>query len=404
MTVGERLDLAVERLVFRGLGLARHAGEVVFVAGVAPGERVRARVTRLHRRFAEAELLEVLVPSPNRIVPCCRLDNGQLTPGCVYDHLAYPAEVAAKQAQLEEFLRPLPGDANRAILPPCASPRASHYRNKIVLHAARAPGEQRPRLGYVGDDNRSVVDLPACPLAREPINAALAELRAADAARLPRDGQRLTLRWTAADGGVVCWRDGAPRHAPLTEMTPFGRVATPLDGFYQVNPEVADALVRQVVAWCAADGGGRPLLDLYCGVGVFALAGAKAGLTPVAGVESGRAAVDAARANAIAHRVAARFFCRTVAQAAAANFDGFDLRAATVIVDPPRQGLEPEATAALAARKPPRLCYVSCDPATLARDLRLLLASAYQLRRARLFDMFPRTACFETAVWLTLDG
>jgi len=400
MTVGERLDLVVETVVFRGHGLARHAGQVVFVAGTAPGERVRVCVAHLHRRFVEAELVEVLEASPDRCDPCCRLPDGNRVPGCVYDHLAYPAEVALKQRQLDDFLRRLPGGAEMTMLPPLASPRPLHYRNKIVLHAARLPPDQRVLLGYVGDDNRRVLDLPACPLAREPINDALAAFRASEASRRLRHDQQVTFRWTPANG-AVWWTDAAPRVEPLTDQAPFGPVQTPADGFYQVNPEVADALVRQVTSWCETSGGaGQPLLDLYCGVGLFAIAGARAGATPVAGVESGRAAVAAAQANARTHGVEASFHCQTVAQSGQLGFDGFPLTGATVIVDPPRQGLEPEAVAALIAGKPPRLCYVSCDPATLTRDLKLLLPAGYALRRAQLFDMFPRTAHFETVVWL----
>lgn len=401
MTVGDRLDLVVETVVYRGRGLARHAGQVVFVAGVAPGERVRVRITRLHRQYAEALLLEVLEPAATRCQPCCRLPDGTLVPGCVYDHLAYPAELAVKQGQLEGFLRRLPGNDGLAFLPPVASSRELHYRNKIVLHAARPPTAQAPLLGYVGDDNRLVVDLPTCPLARDPINAALTHFRASDDFRRLRTEQDVTFRWTPAEG-AVWWTDTSPRLTPLTEQTPFGPVQTPADGFFQVNPEVADALVHHVTTWCLSAGGaGQPLLDLYCGIGVFALASALAGAGIVAGIEAGRAAVAAARTNARTYGVSADFRCQTVAQAAHTRFGGFDLADATVVVDPPRQGLEPGVAAALAALKPPRLCYVSCDPATLTRDLKVLLAAGYAPQQARLFDMFPRTAHFETVVGLT---
>ena len=142
------------------------------------------------------------------------------------------------------------------------------------------------------------------------------------------------------------------------------------------------------------------VLDLYCGTGIFALACAKAGARHVTGIEAQPAAITAANENASVQNIPATFLCQTLIEAALEKFNGLDLTHTTVIVDPPRQGLEPEVAQALAQAQPPRLCYVSCDPATLTRDLRILRPAGYAIRKARLFDMFPRTAHFETVVWL----
>ena len=402
ITPGDLLDLTVETVAYRGSGIARHEGCVVFVAGVAPGERVRVRVDRLRRNYAEARLLAVLASAPERIAPCCRLADGTRVPGCVYDHLAYPAEVALKHRQAGEFLGLLPGAAGARILPAVPSPADRHYRNKIVLHAQRARrGLPALVLGYLGDDNRTVVDIPACPLACAPINEALAAFRVSREFGRQPDGGSDTFRWTAADG-VRRWSGGdAPPAERLTEETPLGPVAVPAGAFHQVNPGLAPALVRQVSEWFGEAGGaGADVLDLYCGVGAFGLACGRAGARRVVGIETGRDAVAAARDNARRHAIPAVFHCRTAAEAAAGGFDGVALGAATVVVDPPRQGLEPAVTAALARLRPARILYVSCDPATLARDLRALLPAGYELRVWRVFDLFPRTAHFETVVWL----
>lgn len=410
MTTGDELDLAIETVVFRGAGLARHAGCVIFVCGVAPGERVRVRVERLRRNYAEARLLDVIEPSPDRIAPCCRLPvvsgTGDLAsrpvPGCVYDHLAYAAEVAIKQRQLADFLSRLPASGHPvAFLPPVASPLERHYRNKIVLHAARGRNDRVPRLGYLAEDNRTVVDLPACPLARTPINDALASFRASTAFPQLRDGQDVTFRWTAADG-TIHWIGRPAADAPwLTESTPAGPLHVSRGGFFQVNPEVAHALMQQITDWYTAGRNTAPdVLDLYCGVGGFGLACALAGAPRVLGIESGRDAIACARANAQTRHMTAEFRCQSGTQAVADAFGGFDLTTATVIVDPPRDGLEPAVSQALAAARPPRILYVSCDPATLSRDLKILLPAGYRLAAARLFDLFPRTAHFESAVVL----
>jgi 23S rRNA (uracil1939-C5)-methyltransferase len=414
MVAGDELELVIESVVYRGAGLARHAGCVVFVAGVAPGERVRVRVERLRRNYAEARLLAVVTPSADRIAPCCRLPAApgarlapRSAPGCVYDHLSYAAEVAVKQRQLADFLGRLPqSEGAMACLPPVASPMELHYRNKIVLHAARGRADRVPRLGYLAEDNRTVVDVPACPLARAPINAELARFRAAAAFQHLRDGQDVTFRWTVADG-VVQWIDRPATDAPwLIEASPIGPLRVSCGGFYQVNPEVAQALVQQVAAWYTEVSAITPdVLDLYCGVGGFGLACAQSGARRVLGIESGRDAIDCARANARALNAAVEFRCQRGLQAASEAFGGFDLATATVIVDPPRDGLEPPVCEALAAGRPPRIIYISCDPATLTRDLKILLPTGYRIVAARLFDLFPRTAHFETAVLLArIDG
>lgn len=400
---GDCLSLRIEDVVYRGRGLARHEGQVVFVEGVAPGELVRARVAACKRRYAEATVAEVLEPSPDRRPPCARLTDGVQVPGCVYDHLDYAAEVALKERQLRSFLRDLEGDAPAdAWQPPLPSPRPLHYRNKIVLHAQRA-GRGALRIGYFGADNRTVVDVPACPLARPEIGAAWAAARPAWRRDL-RDGQRLTWRLTTADG-ALCWVDGAPAGAPLlTEESAAGPLLVPRDGFYQVNTEVADALVRQVRAWFleARCEGCDDLLDLYCGVGVFGLSCAAAGVRRLYGIESGAAAVAAARLNARRLGSDATYRCADVAVALPEVCHALNAQRLVAVVDPPRQGMTPGAVAALAAAAPAHIVYVSCDPATLARDLRLLRPRGYRLRAARLFDMFPRTAHFESAVWLAL--
>lgn len=376
---------------------------MVFVQGVCPGERVVARVIRVQPRFAEAEVETVAESAPCRIEPVCRVPGPDghwvRVPGCVYDHLAYPAEVAAKQRQLADFLaRQARVDGVDALLAaPCPSPSDLHYRNKMVLHAGFNGG--RFGLGYRGDDNRSVVDIPACPLALPGINAALADLRAD--ARFPgnlRPDEDVTFRWTPADGPVV-WSGNAPRNAArLRERLAWGEVEVPLDGFFQVNPAVGGRLVDAVAEWVRVDPP-KALIDLYCGVGVFGFAAARQGVGRVLGVETGRAAVAAARDNARRLGLAAEFGCMSAAEGLASAWDELRGQAPWVVVDPPRDGLEPEVRSLLARLRPGRLLYISCAPDTLARDIRFLVEEGgFRVRSAQLFDLFPRTAHFETLV------
>jgi 23S rRNA (uracil1939-C5)-methyltransferase len=409
MRSGEQITCTIEALAYGGDGLARVDGCVVFIPGTVTGETVRARVTTLKKNYARAEATEILSPSPHRTSPCCRVsdpDSGSLArvPGCSYDHLAYAFELHVKQLQLEGFLRRLPQGSDAAFLPPVASPLPLHYRNKIVLHTHRH--HKGMRLGYRREPSHSILDIAACPLACEPINDALVRLRASDSfSRLPHDAD-VTFRHTPHDGAFA-WVNGKTPETPcpeyLTEASAAGPLRVPRDGFFQVNPAVGDALVHAATEWFAEAPEAPEILDLYCGVGVFGFACMKAGGTRLTGIESGRAAVSAAGTNAALLGIPAEFHCRELGQDSA-FLRGLihDPHRTTAIIDPPRDGLSPDFARALADSGLRRILYVACDPATLARDLALLLRGGYRLARARLFDMFPRTAHFESLVDLRL--
>ncbi len=408
MTTGDTFTCRIESLAYGGDGVARVDGRVVFIPETAPGETVVARAAQVKKSFARAELSELVTASADRIFPCCRVsdpeaDAPRRVPGCVYDHLAYSAELQAKTSQLEAFLGRLTRPTEPPLLPPFAAPSPLHYRNKIVLHTAR--GGEGLRLGYRQEPSHRVLDLPACPLACDAINGALASLRSSSSFAALPDRANVTFRHTPHDG-CFWWAEGAAPHGAcpdmLTEISPVGPLLVPREGFYQVNPVASDALVSTVAAWFAESTGQPEVLDLYCGVGVFGFACLAAGGTRLTGVESGRAAVSAARLNAKSLGHAATFLCHALGHepAALSRLLG-DPRRTTALVDPPREGLAPDIARALADSGIARILYISCDPATLARDLAILLAGGrYRLLRARLFDLFPRTAHFETLVEL----
>ena len=403
------LALRIESVAYRGAGVARAPdGAVCFVPGTCPGELVEAEVVEERRSFRKARLVRVLEPSPDRLAePECLLPGGEPVPGCVYGHARHGAEVAWKNGQLRDFLVRQAGLAGAGALlaEPFVSPKALRYRNKCTMHTARGADGRRV-LGYFGDDNETVVDVPSCPLSVPAIGEALSETRADPAFwRHAGDGAELGLRWTKADG-VVLWVDrprdrGRREELPdLTEETPvLGRMRVPARGFWQMNGEVGGALVSAATG-ILRDAAPARLLDLYCGVGVFGLSAAKAaGIGRVVGADSGRDVVRAAGDNArdlgLAER--ARFECADVARAARRLLSENAGPGGAVLVDPPRAGLDPRVADALLSIPAGLLLYVSCAPDTLARDLRrLCVPGGYALRSARLFDMFPRTAHFET--------
>lgn len=399
------VTLKIEKNVYGGDGLGRLGdGRVCFVPGAFEGETVRAEITEQKKRYVKARLAEIVEASSDRREP------GVVVPGMVYAGVSYEAEVRMKRAQLANFLqKAAPGAPAPTVV---AAPQPLRYRNKVVYHTEKRNGAWV--LGYRTEPEHHVVDTPQDPLACPEINAELPNIRAGVFALLTqgakavrqsaRAADNVTVRWTPIDG-VTWWLGEPPRGLELHETTDGRRFRVAAGGFYQVNPPVGDALVKAVREAYAAGAAEAPhILDLYCGVGVFGLAclagGTAAEAPRLVGVESDRGAVACAKRNAAALRVVANFFCERVGASLGRMKAGPQH---TVIADPPRGGMEPNVPGWLAARPARRLLYVSCDPATLARDL-AALAKAYEVRDVRLFDMFPRTARFETLVTLERRG
>ena len=398
------VTLKIEKSVYGGDGLGRLGdGRVAFVPGAYAGETVKAEIVEQKKRFVKTRLVNIEEPIPERLS-----ETGPTVPGMVYADLAYSAEIRFKQDQLENFLWKVAHTVLPLEVVPAVAPTA--YRNKVVYHTERQHGKWV--LGYREEPDHRVVDVTQDPLACPAINAALPAIRSAvftlltQGARAVRQSAKsadnVTIRHTARDG-VKWWLGEPPANLELCEQTAGLKFAVSADGFYQVNPQMADRLVAAVRDEYASGIDMAPhVLDLYCGVGVFGLCCAHAAKASMAdpirlvGIESGRAAVACAKKNAAALGIPANFFCERVGGSLTRIKAGSHH---TVIVDPPRGGLEPNVAPWLARLPAPRILYVSCDPATLTRDL-AVLTRAYDIARVKLFDLFPRTARFETLVVL----
>ena len=383
--VGLLCDVEAHGTALGGTVVARLAdGRVCFIAGGIPGERLRVRITAIKRSFAEAELVEVLRASPDRVSPPCAVFGA--CGGCQYQHVAYARQVALKAEQLCATLQRLGGvrvgvgglDELHAAPSPWA------YRNRIALHAAASGG-----FGYTDGANRTVIPITACPLARSEISAEIPRLSAGPA--------RVKLRWSPGDGLVVYagetvddlpWRNDAVAGLPYR---------VPTGSFAQVNPEVAELLFALVGRWIAAIPAQR-VIDAYCGAGFLGLAVTD---RPVCGLELDPRSLVAATANAAARGLASShvYIAGDVDRLLAAQLE--TAAAATcLILDPPRAGCGAATIATISRRQPGWILYVSCEPSTLARDLKLLLPAGYRVVRTALLDMFPHTAHFETVVLL----
>ena len=390
--VGGVVETTVERIVPGGRGLAHAAGRTLFVDLAAPGDRVRVRIDRVQGKVGFAGIVEVLEPSPVRIPP--PFPEATRCGGCDFQHLTYDAQLAAKVGIVRDCLRRIGGVNPPTEIPITPSPQRWGYRSRAEWHH----DAERRVLGYFERETHRVCDPLHCPTLVPELNAALGGLRdRLVAGTLPRDV--VEVRAAACDGGTSLSPSldgGEP--AELRCRVAGETYAYDAACFFQVNLGVLEPLVREALR-DATDDDGRPVLDLYCGVGLFTLPLVHR-CRRVIGVEAHpQSAAFAARNAAEAGLANVRIEAMPVGRWLEGGRRSFG-RAPLVVVDPPRTGLDGATLAGLLRLRPARIVYVSCDPATLARDLRALLARDYRLDGVAAFDMFPQTHHVETVAHL----
>lgn len=391
------IDISIESVAFAGSGVGRNSGMVCFVPYTLPGETVRARIVQEKKSFIMMELLQVLVPSPERIVPACPF-AGKVCPGCAYQHMKYECEVNIKDQQFRNFIGRVNDISPVVFRPPVKSQRELYYRNKLTLHSSFDKDEKR--LGYFTADNRTVLNILRCPLASEAINAKLEYLR--NDPGFPhtlRDGMSVTLRETANEG-VIFWRNSPPdKISWLKEDTACGKVSVPAGSFSQVNPSCRDALMLTVADILKAE---KPetFIDLYCGSGLFSVVAATAGVPNIIGVDLDGPGIKAAEYNLSGFSAKSIFAAGETACIMPAVLKQIDPSGTVLVIDPPRTGLDEKTIKLLCSSRLNKIIYVSCAPDILQRDLQTLCGSGFKIESTGIIDMFPRTAHFETLTWL----
>lgn len=386
----QEIEVAIDSLTNLGAGVGRVGGWVVFVPFALPGETVKARVYRNDKNCSHADLVEVLVPSPDRVQPLCPLfgDCG----GCQYQHLAYQKQLDWKTRQVGELMKHMAG----VVFPvnPCLSTEQTwRYRSKITPHFERPRDGVIREIGFLATGQRSrLVDVPECAIAMDAINQALPEIRADIRAKAHTFKRGSTVLVRAHGDGVE-----TDFKATATERVGDLEFQFLAGDFFQNNPSILP-LFTGYVAKQAAAGGARFLVDAYCGSGLFALTLAKHFET-VAGVEVSETSCEWARKNAAANHIANATFLTASAEAIFERIS-FPAAETAVVIDPPRKGCTPEFIDQLAAFAPSRVVYVSCDPATQVRDLKLLAAGGYRLEDVQPFDLFPHTRHLECVMTL----
>ena len=375
--------VSVSALAYGGAGVCRlNDGKVAFVPGTLPGEEVEIRIIAEKKRFVQAQLVKVISPSADRREELCPLAGK--CPGCCYLHCTYDLELQWKDRQFRDCLLRSSLASDDVFAPPFASPRELFYRNKLLLHR-----DKNGDYGYFGMDNRTILPVKKCFLADERINELLPQAAGKEAL------------FRASAGGAALIPPGKP--GVLREkIAGAGEFMVAGDGFFQTNPAVAQELAAEVVS-AVSDGSRRNILELYCGVGIFSIALAKSDeKICCTGVEVNSGAIGFARKNARLNQVEKQ--CSFFAGDAGTAAEKFSSRPDSIIIDPPRSGVESAALEKIIALYAPQIVYISCAADTLTRDLKKLIASGYRIKRARVLDMFPRTAHFESVTVLENDN
>jgi tRNA/tmRNA/rRNA uracil-C5-methylase (TrmA/RlmC/RlmD family) len=363
---GTRLTLTIHDIAFGGEGVARVGDFVIFVPFVVVGEEVEVEIIEVKKKFARARLLRVLKPASERVAPLCRY-FGECG-GCQYQHIDYAEQLRLKHKQISDLFQRIGGLTETVVAPviPCRQPYG--YRNRIMIRSQWDKFKQGLNIGFIRHDNRLVVDIEECKVAEPALNEQIKRVRA----RPPfKGGLKVVLRIAPAGWDV------------------------PRDSFFQNNFFLLPRLV-EAVRESVRESGVRHLVDAYCGVGFFAIELADQ-VESFAGIEIDLLAIKAARRNA-ANRGCGngQFVSGDVAAVLPGLLNRFSAAATAIILDPPRAGCSPASLELLRQTRPRQIIYVSCHPATLARDLNVLLRErVYELLEVVPLDMFPQTQHIE---------
>ena len=362
LKLGDKISLTINDTAFGGEGVGRHDDLVVFVPFVISGEIIEVEITELKKNYARAKLLQILTPSPERVEPQCRYFGS--CGGCQYQHIAYAEQLRVKQKQIADLFERVGKITRDVVAPviPCPSPYG--YRNRIMIRSQWNGPAKKLEIGFIRNDNKFVEDITECKIAETALNSQITEVRTHPP---HKGGIKVVLRVQPENWEV------------------------PKDSFFQNNFFLLPKLVETVREFLQASGA-QHLIDLYCGVGFFGIEAAGV-VKSFVGVEYDKLAITAARRNAAARNITnGDFVAAQVEDVLPGLLQKFSAEQTSVILDPPRKGCWPDTLELLRQTKPAQIIYVSCHPATMARDLNILCADGvFELAQVQPLDMFPQT-------------
>ena len=415
------MEVVIERILPGGFGLGHAEGKTVMVSLAAPGDRLRVRIDREKGTVCFASIIEIIEPSPHRIEPPCPYFGR--CGGCDFQQLTYQAQLDAKVEIIKDCLRRIAKIENIPPFQITPAPNEWHYRSRAQW---QYDADQK-RIGYYESGSRRVCDVAECAVLAPELQKELEHLRQQMADdSLPADARYF--RAVAGDDGVAISPGvGSPavkERAPheIRRTISGERYELDAESFFQTN----ENLLPQLIDVAVGEASGEIAIELYSGVGLFTVPLARR-FKQVIAVEDNRDAAEYARRNLInasltnaeiktadvanwlawKNGVRARRRLRSERHAAEQPENRDEIQSAGareidfLLLDPPRTGAESRVIAGILQLRPKRICYVSCDPATLARDLRKIIAGGYSLDSLNAFDMFPQTHHVETIAHLT---
>jgi 23S rRNA (uracil1939-C5)-methyltransferase len=407
------MEVSIERILPGGLGLAHADGKTVMVALAAPGDQLVVEIDRVKGNVSFASIQQIITPSPERVEPPCPYFGR--CGGCDFQQMNYQAQLDAKVEIVRDCLRRLARLENPPDIQVTPAPDPWHYRSRAQWQYDAV----RQKLGYFESGSRSICDVAACAVLTPELEETLESLRTRMQAGLLPENAR-DFRAVAGDAGVsispaINNPTGREGSDSTKESKEFQEISRTINGeTYRLNAEsffqANEGLLPQLIDAAIGGASGQTALDLYCGVGLFTLPLARR-FKHVIGVESESAAVGCARQNLanaaltnaeIDNQNAGRWLEDLRRNSLPRVSEELGKAIDFVLLDPPRTGAESRVIAGILDVHPRRISYVSCDPATLARDLRKLIAGGYAIHSVAAFDMFPQTHHVETVVHLVL--
>jgi tRNA/tmRNA/rRNA uracil-C5-methylase (TrmA/RlmC/RlmD family) len=362
LKLADKITLAIHDIAFGGEGVGRLDDFVVFVPFVNIGETVEAEVTEVKKNFARAKLLRVVTASPERVEPLCQ--HFTRCGGCQYQHMDYATQLRMKQKQIADLFERVGKISRDVVAPVLPCPAPYGYRNRIMIRSQWNGAEKKLEIGFIRADRPFVENIKECKIAEPALNEQILHVHTNPP---PKGGIKVVLRVQPENWEV------------------------PQDSFFQNNFFLLPKLVETVREFLKA-GGAKHLVDLYCGVGFFGIEAAGT-VESFVGVEYDQRAIAAARKNAVSRKLNnGEFIAAKVEDALPALLQKFSPEKTSVILDPPRKGCWPATLELLRQTRPAQVIYVSCHPATMARDLNILCADGvFELVRVQPLDMFPQT-------------
>lgn len=386
MKIKDRAIINIDSVAFGGEGVGRIENFVVFVPFSAEGDELEIEITQVKRKFVRGRILKIIKESPLRVQPLCRYY--EKCGGCCYQHLNYEYQLKIKKKQVQDAFWRIGKIINPPVFDPIASPQMYHYRGKAQYHISTVSHERE--VGFLDISGGELVNIEHCEIMEETINETLRVLRSNKQFQSDAHGQ-LTI-WSSCGSGK--------EKESIIRTVKGKNFLVPRDGFFQANLFLTDRLVDEVCRLCSMDGV-NTLVDAYGGSGLFSIF-LSLFAENVIGIEINEKSVQYARINAENLGIKnVDFIHGDIADILRERFLPQSNRIDLIVLDPPRVGCKKTVLKAMANLQPQRIIYISCNPATQARDIKYLNEFGYNLESLIPLDMFPQTEHIEVIGLLT---